>query len=84
MKERLGTTKGRYGSYSAAISVVVLAILVVVNLIASSLPGKYTKIDTSDSSYYSIGDLTKNIVGRLVEPGPAIAKHAASRPVSFP
>ena len=65
MKERLGTTKVRYGSYSAAISVVVLAILVVVNLIASSLPGKYTKIDTSDSSYYSIGDLTKNIVGSL-------------------
>ena len=51
MKERLGTTKVRYGSYSAAISVVVLAILVVVNLIASSLPGKYPKIDTSDSSY---------------------------------
>ncbi|WP_434310983.1 Gldg family protein [Hominifimenecus sp. rT4P-3] len=64
-KERLGTTKVRYGSYSAAVSVVVLAILVVVNLIVSNLPGKYTKFDTSDSSYYSIGELTQSIVGSL-------------------
>lgn len=65
LKEFLGTTRVRYGSYSATVSVVVLAILVVVNLIVSNLPTRFTEIDTSDSSYYSIGDLTRSIVGSL-------------------
>ena len=65
LREMLGTTRMRYGSYSATVTVVVLAIVIVLNLIVSNLPTRFTEIDTSDSSYYSIGDLTRSIVGSL-------------------
>ncbi len=65
LRERLGTTRVRYGSYSATVTVVVLAIVIVANLIVAHLPSRYTAIDTSASSYYSIGDLTRSIVGAL-------------------
>ncbi len=65
LREVLGTTRMRYGSYSATVTVVVLAIVIVLNLIVSNLPTRFTEIDTSDSSYYSIGDLTRSIVGAL-------------------
>lgn len=57
----------RGGAYSITISVVVLAILVVVNLFASALPSSLTKYDISASKLYSITSNTKVVVNALEE-----------------
>ena len=56
-------TKG--GSYSLAITAVVLAILVVVNIFVSALPTNLTKYDISSSKLYSITSNTKAVVNAL-------------------
>ena len=55
----------RGGSYSLTISVVVLAILIVVNIFASALPTAVTKYDISVSKLYSITSNTKVVVNAL-------------------
>lgn len=55
----------RGGSYSLTISVVVLAILIVVNIFASVLPTTLTKYDISASKLYSITSNTKVVVNAL-------------------
>ena len=53
------------GSYSLALTAVVLAILIVVNLFASILPTTRTKFDISASKLYSITSNTKAVVNNL-------------------
>ena len=53
------------GSYSLFVTVVVLAILVVVNIFASTLPTTFTKYDISSSKLYSITSNTKVVVNNL-------------------
>ena len=55
----------RGGAYSLTVSVVVLAILIVVNLFASALPAASTKYDISASKLYSITSSTKVVVNAL-------------------
>ncbi len=55
----------RGGSYSLTTSVVVLAILIVVNIFASALPTTMTKYDISASKLYSITSNTKVVVNAL-------------------
>ncbi|MGN1003067.1 MAG: GldG family protein [Oscillospiraceae bacterium] len=55
----------RGGSYSMLITVVVLAILIVVNILASVLPSSLTKYDISSSKLYSITSNTKVVVNAL-------------------
>ncbi len=55
----------RGGSYSLTISVVVLAILIVVNIFASALPTTMTKYDISAAKLYSITSNTKVVVNAL-------------------
>ena len=55
----------RGGSYSLTISIVVLAILIVVNIFASALPTAVTKYDISVSKLYSITSNTKVVVNAL-------------------
>ena len=57
----------RGGAYSLSISVVVLAILIVVNIFASSLPTTMTRYDISASKLYSITSNTKAVVNGLEE-----------------
>ena len=56
-------TKG--GSYSLAVTAMVLAILVAVNLFVSALPARTTKYDISASKLYSITSNTKVVVNAL-------------------
>lgn len=53
------------GSFSAAMVLVVLAIIVVINLIFTKIPNKYTDFDISQNKLYSIGEesleLLKNV-----------------------
>ena len=55
----------RGGSYALAISAVVLAILVVVNIFASALPPAATRYDISAAKLYSITSNTKVVVNAL-------------------
>ncbi len=53
------------GSYTITISVIVLAILVVINVLFSKLPSSLTKYDISASQLYSITSGTKVVVNGL-------------------
>lgn len=57
----------RKDSYSAALSVVVIAIVVVLNLIVGQIPSKYTEIDISTGKLYTIGAETKKVLKNLKE-----------------
>ena len=57
----------RAGSYSMAITAVVLAILVAVNIFVSALPAAQTQYDISASKLYSITSNTKVVVNALEE-----------------
>lgn len=53
------------GSYSLAVTAVVLAIVIVVNVFVSILPTSLTKFDISSSKLYSITSNTKAVVNNL-------------------
>ena len=53
------------GSYSLVVTAVVLAIIIVVNIFATSLPTTLTKYDISSSKLYSITSNTKVVVNSL-------------------
>ena len=53
------------GSYSIAVTAIVLAILVAVNIMASVLPSTLTKLDISSTKLYSITSNTKVVVNAL-------------------
>ena len=53
------------GSYSLIVTAVVLALLIVVNIFASTMPTTLTKFDISSSKLYSITSNTKAVVNNL-------------------
>ena len=55
----------RGGSYALAVTAVVLAILIAVNILASVLPTALTKLDISSTKLYSITSSTKVVVNNL-------------------
>jgi len=65
-KEFFGKS-GKMGLYTVAVSVIVLAALIVINLIVSSLPSKFTKLDTSPNKLYTLSDTTVDFLSRLGE-----------------
>lgn len=62
MKNRIAS---RGGSYSLALTAIVLAILVAVNVLASALPSSMTKLDISATQLYSVTSNTKVVLGAL-------------------
>ncbi|MBM6926786.1 GldG family protein [Pseudoflavonifractor phocaeensis] len=57
----------RGGAYSLAITAIVLALLVVVNVLAGVLPAAWTKYDISASQLYSVTSNTKVVLNALEE-----------------
>ena len=55
----------RGGSYSFAVTAIVLAILIAVNVLASVLPASVTKYDITSTNLYSVTSNTKAIVNAL-------------------
>ena len=53
------------GSYSLAVTAIVLAILIVMNMLVSALPTTLTKFDISSTKLYSITSNTKVVVNAL-------------------
>ncbi len=53
------------GSYSVGITVVVIAVIVVINLIVSEIPSQYTEFDMSTQKLYTLTDDTKDYIKTL-------------------
>ena len=56
---------GKMGTYTIIVSAILLAVLVVVNLIVSALPSRYTKFDTSANKMYTLSESTEEFVSGL-------------------
>ena len=65
LRRALDTKYIRFGGYSAVISAIAIAIVIIANLLVNALPVKYTKLDTSSDKILSISDQTKEIVHKL-------------------
>ncbi|MDO5539310.1 MAG: Gldg family protein [Eubacteriales bacterium] len=68
-KRRWGAGVGRLknGSYSMAMTAIVIAASVAVNLIASELPSGYMQIDVTDQKLSVLTDQTKEMAAKLTE-----------------
>lgn len=55
------------GSYSMALTGVVIAAIIVINLIVGALPKDITTFDTSYNKLYTVGDTTRDVLATLEE-----------------
>lgn len=53
------------GSYSMAYTLILIAVVVVINLIVAEIPEKYTQIDVSSQKLYTISDDTLEFLDEL-------------------
>ncbi|MCI8371329.1 MAG: GldG family protein [Lachnospiraceae bacterium] len=63
-------TKSRHlksGSYSALITVIVIAVIIVVNLMVNALPATVTKFDFTEQQTFTLSEQTKQMVKGLKE-----------------
>ncbi|MCD8218524.1 MAG: GldG family protein [Clostridiales bacterium] len=65
--DALNTRTAKVGGYSFIVTVVVLAILVLVNVAVSSLPSTWTQFDISSAQLYSVTSSTKSVAQNLTE-----------------
>ncbi len=65
LKTAVKTKHFRLGTYTAATTAIVLAILVAVNLLVSALPETYTQPDLSGSGLYDLSEQTETLIGGL-------------------
>lgn len=66
-KEQFTTRSSKSGSYSFALTAVVLAILITVNFALSFLPDSYTQEDLTANQLYSISSQSKVLLSSLEE-----------------
>lgn len=59
------TQTSKKGSYSAVLSVIVIAVAVVLNLVVGQLPEQYKNLDLSSQGLYSLSDTTKEMVAGI-------------------
>lgn len=64
-RQALSTRTARVGGYSFVLSLVVLAILIAVNVLAEQLPASWTQLDISAAQLYSLTSDTKVVVTNL-------------------
>ncbi len=67
MKNQLFSKKTKIGTYSAVISLVVIAIVIVINMCVGTIPTTYTKFDTSSKQLYTISEQTEYLVRAIDE-----------------
>ena len=65
LKNLFRTKNTKKGSYSIAVTAVVIAIIFVLNLFVRQLPENIRQIDISDTSIYEISSTTKKLVKNL-------------------
>lgn len=59
--------RGKSGIYSVVLSLILLAVLVVINMIVGSLPAKFTMLDSTASGQYKISGTTESFISGLDE-----------------
>lgn len=64
-RQALSTRTAKVGGYSFVLSLVVLAILIAINVLASKLPSTWTQFDISAAQLYSLTSDTKVVVTNL-------------------
>lgn len=64
-RDALNTRTAKVGGYSVVLSVVLLAILIAVNVFASSLPSTWTQFDISSAQLYSLTSSSKVVCQNL-------------------
>ncbi len=65
IKKLFKSAESRNGSYSVGMTVLVIAIVVVVNLIAGQIPEKYRNLDVSSTKIYDISETTVELLQNL-------------------
>ena len=65
--KRLSTKYLKTGGYSIIVSVIAIAIVIFVNLIANSLPLSLTKYDLSNTKLFTLDEQTEELVKRINE-----------------
>lgn len=53
------------GSYSSVLIIIVIAIVIIINLAVNALPTEFTTFNTSSLDYYSISDVSKDMLKNL-------------------
>ena len=66
-KNSFRTKDFRFGMHSSALTAVVIAVVVVVNILAAHLPGQLNSIDMSSNNITSIGSQTEKLLDSLNE-----------------
>ena len=67
MKKKIDMKSLTNGSYSMALTAVIIAAIVLVNLIVGALPSDLTTFDTSYNKLFTIGDTTREVLQNLSE-----------------
>ncbi len=57
-----GTAGTKNGAYSVGLTVIVLAVVIVINLIAGQIPEGYRNIDVSSTKIYEISDTSREFL----------------------
>ncbi|MBO4321847.1 MAG: GldG family protein [Clostridia bacterium] len=58
---------GKMGGYTSVMALIVIAAVIFVNLIAASIPSKYTKLDSSVNNIYTLSPASQRFVSSLKE-----------------
>lgn len=65
IKDMFQSVQSRYGSYSTLLTVIVIAIVIVVNMVAGQFPDTWKNIDLSENNLYEITDQSKALLKSL-------------------
>lgn len=65
IKKIFSSRQFKNGSYTSVITVVIIAIIIVINMLFSKLPSSYRSIDISSTNIYNISDTTKEFLSNL-------------------
>lgn len=67
LKKSFDTKNVRFGSYSTALIVIVIAIAVAFNFVIGQIPEKFTSFDMTPGKLYTIGEKTEQLLSELDE-----------------
>lgn len=67
IKQLFKSVDSRRGGFSVGLTVIVIAILIVINMIVGKLPTSATQKDISATNIYTMSDVSKQITGNLTE-----------------
>lgn len=59
--------RAKAGSYSTVITIILLAVLIVINLIVNALPSRFTVLDTSVSDMFTLSETSEKFIKNLKE-----------------